>query len=223
MAKTTTSPPVHQPTTTNNRRRFPRRAKPFQGVYYTQPGERIPTVGLDISGGGLSLLLQHPVKDLAGDLMIGAVIDDKPFSVVARVRWADTFKVKGVDHYRYGLSLSSIADKDWDRLMHWTLQHSGDLAEGATLSAEQRDAMISAEMQFKIGQALVEKERLDPFQDNKLPLIEYNFERYTMRGGIPYMLFKIRSRYSDRIHSRIEEHFTEILVGCEDGKLTVLS
>jgi len=208
-----------------NRRRFPRRQKPFQGVYYANPGERVPTVGLDLSGGGACLLLQQPVKDPNAELMIGAVIDQKPFTIVGRIRWSDVVKVKGVDHYRYGLQLQSIADEDWDRLMLWTLQTSGeaeDLKEGAALSPEQRDALMTAETQNKIGEELVSKERVDPFQAGKLPLIEYNFVKYTMRQGVPYIMLKVRSRSTDRIKQSIEDYYTQILVGCDDGHLKIL-
>jgi len=222
VAKTTQATPAAPQPATQNRRRFPRRQKPFQGVYYANPGERIPTVGLDLSGGGTCLLLQQPVKDPNAELMIGAVVDAKPFTLVGRIRWSDVVKVKGVDHYRYGLQLQSIADEDWDRLMAWTLQSSSELAEGSTLSPEQRDAMITPDTQLKIGEELVTRERVDPFQAGKLPLIEYSFVKYTMRQGVPYIMLKVRSRASDKIKSSIEEFFTQILVGCDDGHLKIL-
>jgi PilZ domain len=113
MAKPTSSSTVPAAKTADNRRRFPRRGTPFQGVYYRQTGERIPIVGLDFSGGGLSVLVQNRIEDVASDLTIGGVIDGKPFSLSGRIRWADTVKVKGVDHFRYGVKLAQIADGDW--------------------------------------------------------------------------------------------------------------
>lgn len=217
MAKTTSATPTPQQPSVPNRRKFFRRTKPFQGVYYASPGERVPLVGLDISGGGLCILLQTPVRDLAAELMLGAVIQSKPFTVIGTVRWSDVVKVKGVDHYRYGLKLKSIADDDWDRLMLWTVENNSDFVEGATLSAAQRDALITQQTQDKIADELRAKQRIDPYQDGKLPLIEYNFVKYTMRQGAPYVWLRVRSRCTDRTLQTVVDHMTNVLVSCDDG------
>jgi hypothetical protein len=217
VAKTTSATTTpHQPSTPN-RRKFLRRTKPFQGVYYATPGERVPLVGLDISGGGLCVLLQQPVKDLSAELMLGAVIQSKPFTVIGTVRWSDVVKVKGVDHFRYGLKLKSIADDDWDRLMLWTVENNSDFVEGASLSAAQRDALITQQTQDKIAESLLAKGRIDPFQDGKLPLIEYNFVKYTMRQGAPYVWLRVRSRCTDKTLQTVVDHMTNVLVSCDDG------
>ena len=217
MAKTTSATSTPQQPSVPNRRKFFRRTKPFQGVYYATPGERVPLVGLDISGGGLCILLQQPVKDLSAELMLGAVIQTKPFTVIGTVRWSDVVKVKGVDHYRYGLKLKSIADDDWDRLMLWTVENNSDFVEGATLSSAQRDSLITQQTQDKIADELQTKGRIDPFQDGKLPLIEYNFVKYTMRQGAPYVWLRVRSRCTDRTLQTIVDHMTNVLVSCDDG------
>jgi len=46
--------------------------------------------------------------------------------------------------------------------------------------------------------------------------------KYTMRQSVPWILLKVRSRVSDRIQHRIDEHFTQILVGIDDQKIKVL-
>jgi len=217
VAKATSATSAPQQPSVPNRRKFFRRTKPFQGVYYATPGERVPLVGLDISGGGLCILLQQPVKDLSSELMLGAVIQAKPFTVIGTVRWSDVVKVKGVDHYRYGLKLKSIADDDWDRLMLWTVENNSDFVEGATLSAAQRDSLITQQTQEKIANELQSKERIDPFQDGKLPLIEYNFVKYTMRQGAPYVWLRVRSRCVDRTLQTTVDHMTNVLVSCDDG------
>jgi hypothetical protein len=217
VAKTTSATTAPQQPSTPNRRKFFRRTKPFQGVYYATPGERVPLVGLDISGGGLCVLLQQPVKDLSAELMLGAVIQSKPFTVIGTVRWSDVVKVKGVDHYRYGLKLKSIADDDWDRLMLWTVENNSDFSEGATLSAAQRDSLITQQTQDKIAEALLAKNRIDPYSEHKLPLIEYNFVKYTMRQGAPYVWLRVRSRCTDKTLQTVVDHMTNVLVSCDDG------
>lgn len=217
MAKTTSATTTPQQPSTPNRRKFFRRTKPFQGVYYATPGERVPLVGLDISGGGLCILLQQPVKDLSAELMLGAVIQAKPFTVIGTVRWSDVVKVKGVDHFRYGLKLKSIADDDWDRLMLWTVENNSDFSEGATLSAAQRDALITQHTQDKIAESLLAKGRIDPYSDGKLPLIEYNFVKYTMRQGAPYVWLRVRSRCTDKTLQTVVDHMTNVLVSTDDG------
>jgi len=217
VAKTTSATTTPQQPSTPNRRKFFRRTKPFQGVYYATPGERVPLVGLDISGGGLCILLQQPVKDLSAELMLGAVIQAKPFTVIGTVRWSDVVKVKGVDHFRYGLKLKSIADDDWDRLMLWTVENNSDFSEGATLSAAQRDSLITQQTQDKIAESLLAKGRIDPYSDGKLPLIEYNFVKYTMRQGSPYVWLRVRSRCTDRTLQTVVDHMTNVLVSTDDG------
>ena len=211
---------IHSP---HYRRRYPRRSKPFQGVYYTEPGDHVPTVGLDISGGGICLLVQKPISDPTQLLTLGVMVGDKPFSVVGRVLWSNVYQVKGVDHYRYGIKLSTIADADWERLMHWILDGgAGTAPEGSHLTDAQRDELLASEVQSQIAEALVERERLDPPGAGRAPRIEYVFERYTMRLGTPYMAFRLHTRHSDLYKRTIEEHDTRILVGCEDGRLKVL-
>ena len=219
MTRTETAAPAQG---TDNRRKFYRRSKPFQGVFYGAGGEKLPLVGLDISGGGLCILLQHPIKDGGSELTLGAVIDNKPFTVIGTVRWTDVVKVRGVDHYRYGLKLKSIADEDWDRLMLWTVENNSEFSEGTTLSAAQRDALITQQAQQKIAEELVSRERIDPVVDGRLPLIEYSFVKYTMRQGVPYVWLRVRSRRTDHTLHEAVEYKSNVLVSCDDGHIKLV-
>lgn len=191
-------------------------------MFYASGGERLPLVGLDISGGGLCILLQQAIKDPGPELTLGAVIDNKPFTVIGTVRWTDIVKVKGVDHYRYGLKLKSIADDDWDRLMLWTVENNAEFVEGMALSAAQRDALITQQTQEKIAETLQSRDRIDPIVGGKLPLIEYNFVKYTMRQGAPYVWLKVRSRRLDRTLNSVVDHHTNVLISCDDGHIKVI-
>lgn len=222
MPKQTPAAATSAQTAAQNRRKFFRRSKPFQGIFYANAGERLPLVGLDISGGGLCILLQQPIKDPGPELKLGAVIDNKPFTIIGMVRWSDVVKVKGVDHYRYGLKLKSIADEDWDRLMLWTVENNAEFVEGSTLSAAQRDALVTQQTQEKIAEALHSKDRIDSVVDGKLPLIEYNFVKYTMRQGAPYVWLRVRSRRMDKTLHEVVDHNTNVLVSCDDGHIKLI-
>lgn len=222
MAKTTRTATAVPPQAADNRRKFYRRSKPFQGVFYAASGEKLPLVGLDISGGGLCILLQQPIKDGGPELTLGAVIDNKPFTVIGTVRWTDVVKVRGVDHYRYGLKLKSIADEDWDRLMLWTVENNSEFSEGTTLSAAQRDALITQQAQQKIAEELVSRERIDAVVDGRLPLIEYSFVKYTMRQGVPYVWLRVRSRRADHTLQTVVDYKSNVLVSCDDGHIKLV-
>ena len=188
-----------------------------------QPHERIPTVGLDAGGGGICILLQTPVKEAAAaELTIGAMIENQPLTMIGRVCWGDVVKVKGSDHYRYGLKLESIADEDWDRLMQWSVETNSEYREGEPLSEPQRDALLISQTQEEIARELLARERIDPFGENRLPPIEYHFRKYTMRQGVPYVWLLVRSRCSDRINHTVVDHMTNILVGCYDRNIKIL-
>lgn len=222
MTRTATAAAAPSAQSAQNRRKFYRRTKPFQGVFYAAGGEKLPLVGLDISGGGLCILLQQPIKEPGPELTLGAVIDNKPFTIIGLVRWTDVVKVRGVDHYRYGLKLKSIADEDWDRLMLWTVENNADFAEGTTLSAAQRDSLITQQAQQKIAEELQARERIDAVVDGRLPLIEYSFVKYTMRQGAPYVWLRVRSRRADKTLQTVVDYKSNVLVSCDDGHIKLV-
>jgi hypothetical protein len=211
-----------QPPAGPNRRKFYRRSKPFQGVYYTPPGLRVPLVGLNLSGGGMCVLFQQPFAERSPELKVGAVVHTEAFTMNGVVRWGDVVKIKGVDHFRYGLKLTSISDADWDRLMHWTIENNTDFVEGSTLSAAQRDALVTEWTQEKIAKELLARGRVDPYPAGQLPLIEYVFVRYTMRAGTPYVWLRVRSRCTDAKLRTTIDRITNVLVACNDGHLKIL-
>jgi len=204
------------------RRRFFRRSKAFQGVYYAATGEHVPVVGLNASGGGFCVIFQEKFDHAPAEIRLGAVVDSEPFTMNAMIRWADVMKIKGVEHYRYGVKLTAIADRAWDRLMRWTVEDNPEFVEGATLSAAQRDALITPKTQERITGDLLRKGRIDPYEGNNLPLVEYNFIRYTMRHSTPYVWLAVRSRTTDPILHTSRDLTSNVLVGCYDGHVKFL-
>ena len=55
-----------------------------------------------------------------------------------------------------------------------------------------------------------------------MPLIEYNFVKYTMRHGIPYVWLRVRSRCTRPNPHAITDHVTNVLIGCNDGHMKIL-
>lgn len=199
---------------TEYRRRFPRRAKPFQAVYWPTADVRFPAVGLDIGGGGLCLLTQQPIPADAKELSVVVLIDEKPVPLTGIVKWTDTIKYKDKDHYRHGLKLTKISDADWDAMMNSLSVQIGlsTPASGSVLTAKQRDTLIPATLQGEIAEALVKRERLDKPSPGNLPLTEYKFEGYTMRKSVPFYKLTVRSKVRNLSGRDLVDFRTTILV-----------
>ena len=197
-----------------DRRRYPRRAKPFQAVYWPSADLRFPAVGLDIGGGGICLLTQQPMPPELHQVNIVALLDERPVPITAAVQWTDTIQYKNKEHFRYGLKLAKINDTDWDNMMKSLSVHVGlgTPEAGVVLTAKQRDALIPMRVQQQIGDILAKKERLDPPRDGALPLAEYKFEGYTMRKGVPFYKLQVRSKKRDGNGRDMREFRSTILV-----------
>lgn len=193
-------------------------------MYLSRGQERKPAIGLDISGGGLRVLLKERVEH--PEIALVVLIAERPVALSAKVKWATKTRHQGQEHYLYGLKLAKISDHEWDRIMEWTLEEADPgaklhLTVGATLTAAQRDIVIPQERQTEVAQRLVAKGRLDALVPGRLPLIEYKFEGYKMRGGVPYYRLIIRSRKTEKDHS-MTEYRTNVLSRVEAEGVLVL-
>jgi hypothetical protein len=212
--------------TGSNRRMYPRRKKPFRAMYFGHAQERKPAIGLDISGGGLRILVKDEVEHQGIDLPVVVLIADRPVQLQAKVKWVDRTQHQGEEHFLYGLKLSRIADHEWDRIMDWTLEEaagtvSPELRVGSVLTAVQRDSMIPIPRQVEIAKKLAEKGRLDAIAGGRLPLVEYKFEGFKMRMGIPYYKMTVRSKKTERDQSATE-YRTSVLARIESEGVVVL-
>jgi len=210
----------------SNRRMYPRRNKPFRAMYFGSAAERKPAIGLDISGGGLRILVKDEVQHKGVDLPVVVLIADHPVQLSARVKWVDKTQHLGEEHYLYGLKLSKIADHEWDRIMEWTLDEAAqaaghDLRVGSVLTAVQRDSLIPVPRQVEIVKRLAEKGRLDAPAGGRLPLVEYKFEGYKMRMGIGYYKLTVRSKKTEKDRS-FTEYRTSVLARIESEGIVVL-
>lgn len=211
-----------------NRRIYPRRTKPFRAMFFGQEQERKPALGLDISGGGLLLLTKDQLQHQGVDVPVVVLIGDRPVQIAARVKWAGKKLHRGEEHFIYGLKLSKVADHEWDRIMEWTLEEAAvgnpalaDLKVGSILTTVQRDSLIPVARQVEIAKSLAQKGRLDPIEGNRLPLVEYKFEGYKMRSGIPYYKLAVRSKKTEKDRSHTE-YRTSVLARIESPGVVVL-
>ena len=152
-----------------------------------------------------------------------ALVENQPVPLTARVAWNQGIALKGKPHFRYGMKLSKIADKDWERLMHWTLEDADPtkfVKEGTTLTDEQRDMLLGQGQQRAICASLASHGRLDPVDNGRLPLVQYKFDGYTMRDSVPLYKFTVRSKVTKDRHQSIE-HRTRVLVKIDGEGVTV--
>jgi hypothetical protein len=193
-------------------------------MYFANTEERKPAIGLDISGGGLRLLTKDQVMHQGIDVPVVVLIADRPVQLSARVQWVDRTLHQGEQHFLYGFKLSKIADHEWDRIMNWTLEEAaaipGDLTIGGVLNPQQRDTMIPVQRQREIAKRLAEKGRLDAVGE-RLPLVEYKFEGFKMRMGVPYYKLTVRSKKTETDRS-FTEYRTGVLARIESEGVVVL-
>jgi len=71
-----------------------------------------------------------------------------------------------------------------------------------------------------VSRLLVKRERLEPFEGERLPLIEYKFEGYAMKAGTPFYKLNVRSR-AKRAGDMAEFH-SDVLVGIDSTKVQLL-
>jgi hypothetical protein len=155
-----------------SRRNFPRLRKLLHAAYFNAENTKFPAFVLNIGGGGLCILTREPLTPDIDSIPVVTLIEDEPLQLAGVIRWRDTVPVKGKEHYLYGLKLQQISDRDWERMMNFSIVGGvGDVKIGEILSATQRDMMITSEEQLLIARLLVDNERLQPFADERLPLI----------------------------------------------------
>jgi hypothetical protein len=204
-----------------SRRNFPRLRKLLHAAYFNAENTKFPAFVLNIGGGGLCILTREPLTPDIDSIPVVTLIEDEPLQLAGVIRWRDTVPVKGKEHYLYGLKLQQISDRDWERMMNFSIVGGvGDVKIGEILSATQRDMMITSEEQLLIARLLVDNERLQPFADERLPLIEYTFGGYAMSDGTPFYKLTIRSR-DQRGGDTVEFH-SDVLVGIESTKVQLL-
>jgi len=219
MASASVSPSTGQ--VERNRRSFPRLRKLLHAAYFNAENAKFPAFVLNIGGGGLCMLTREQLHPDIESIPIVTLIEEKPLQLAGMIRWRDTVPVKGKEHYLYGLKLQQISDRDWERMMNFSIAGgAGEVTIGAVLSATQRDTIITVEEQLLVARLLVRRERLEPFEGERLPLIEYKFEGYLMKSGTPFYKLNVRSK-AKKSGDMVEFH-SDVIVGIESTRVQLL-
>jgi hypothetical protein len=207
-----------------NRRIYPRRRNTYPAAYVDDGSAQKPAYGLDISGGGICLLTKEPIApSVLRNLELLVMVGDRKVRFTGSGCWAVPMKVRGTTHYRYGVRLKQIADRDWDFVMEHSLDGEGgpQLTPGTLLTDAQRASILPLEKQHRIAEALGVKKKLDYRGDKQLPLVEYTFSDYVMQRGTPFYRLTVRSKTLNADRSTTE-HRTPVLVAIEGDAVKVL-
>jgi hypothetical protein len=204
-----------------NRRLYPRRRTTFPATYRSVGRNPLPAYGLDVGGGGVQLLTREPLPaQVPMRLTIDAMFDGRRLTVDAISCWSASTVEKDGRRYRHGLKLLTIKDADWEFLMALSAEAGNGRFATGLLTAGQLSAMLSPAKLHAVADALKGLERLTYAPGHRLPLIEYVFDGYSMRAGVPYYRFTVRSRVT--VEHRTRECKSSVLVAIETDAVRVL-
>ena len=180
--------------TEDNRRLYPRRRVTFPATFTLDGHTRHPAFGLDLSGGGVQLFTRDKIEGATKSLSLVAVLSGRHVAMRTTRCWSSTIEAPSGKRYKHGLKLQRIDDADWEFLMNLTLEGDGQGLLGGVLTPGQLGRMMSPQKQHWVAETLAAAGRLTYNAGNALPLIEYTFDGYTMRQGVPYYRFSVRSK-----------------------------
>jgi hypothetical protein len=160
-----------------NRRKFPRKRKPYRAAYTLDDKSARPAIGLDISGGGLCILTQEPVRRDECDVRVE--LDDRSVRMRAKVVWHDNVQHQGRKVWRYGLRFVGIAADDWDAVMRYTTDRpvtetnkAQEELSAVRMTPDDAARLLPRELQTRLLQMLVDRGRLAQLSD-RVPLVQY--------------------------------------------------
>ena len=161
-----------------NRRKFPRKRKPYRAAYSLDGKSTRAAIGLDISGGGLCILTQEPVRREEFEVRIE--LDARSLRVRARVVWHDNVQHQGRKVWRYGMRFVGIPADDWDAIMRYTTDRpvaetnkAQEELSSVRMTPDDTARLLPRELQTRLLQLLVERGRLAPLTDRVTPLVQY--------------------------------------------------
>lgn len=160
-----------------NRRKFPRKRKPYRAAYFLDGKSTRAAIGLDISGGGLCVITQEPVRQ--DELEVRIELDARSVRVRAKIVWHDNVQHQGRKVWRYGMRFVGIAADDWDAIMRYTTDRPVEEANKAQeelsavrMTPDDAARLLPRELQTRLLQMLVERGRLAPLTE-RVPLVQY--------------------------------------------------
>jgi PilZ domain-containing protein len=161
-----------------NRRKFPRKRKPYRAAYTLDGKSTRAAIGLDISGGGLCILTQEPVRREEFEVRIE--LDARSVRVRARIVWHDNVQHQGRKVWRYGMRFVGIPADDWDAIMRYTTDRpvaetnkAQEELSSVRMTPDDTARLLPRELQTRLLQLLVERGRLAPLSDRVTPLVQY--------------------------------------------------
>ena len=161
-----------------NRRKFPRKRKPYRAAYTLDGKSMRAAIGLDISGGGLCILTQEPVR--RDEFEVRVELDARSVRVRSKIVWHDNVQHQGRKVWRYGMRFVGISADDWDAIMRYTTDRpvaetnkAQEELSAVRMSPDDAARLLPRELQTRLLQMLVERERLAPLTDRVTPLVQY--------------------------------------------------
>ncbi|MEA2784351.1 MAG: PilZ domain [Candidatus Eremiobacteraeota bacterium] len=161
-----------------NRRKFPRKRKPYRAAYTLDGTSMRAAIGLDISGGGLCILTQEPVRREEFEVRIE--LDARSVRVRAKIVWHDNVQHQGRKVWRYGMRFVGIPADDWDAIMRYTTDRpvaetnkAQEELSSVRMTPDDAARLLPRELQTRLLQMLVDRERLAPLTDRVTPLVQY--------------------------------------------------
>ena len=161
-----------------NRRKFPRKRKPYRAAYTLDGISMRAAIGLDISGGGLCILTQEPVR--RDEFEVRIELDARSVRVRAKIVWHDNVQHQGRKVWRYGMRFVGIQADDWDAIMRYTTDRpvaetnkAQEELSAVRMTPDDAARLLPRELQTRLLQMLVDRERLAPLTDRVTPLVQY--------------------------------------------------
>jgi PilZ domain-containing protein len=203
-----------------NRRKFPRKRKPYRAAYTLDGKSTRAAIGLDISGGGLCILTQEPVRREEFEVRIE--LDARSLRVRARVVWHDNVQHQGRKVWRYGMRFVGIPADDWDAIIRYTTDRPVAEANKAQeelssvrMTPDDTARLLPRELQTRLLQMLVERGRLAPLTDRVTPLVQYFYSGIVRHDDRLAHRLVIQSKV---VGSERDELFETRFVFDENGK-----
>jgi hypothetical protein len=161
-----------------NRRKFPRKRKPYRAAYSLDGKSTRAAIGLDISGGGLCILTQEPVR--REEFEVRVELETRSVRVRAKIVWHDNVQHQGRKVWRYGMRFVGIPADDWDAIMRYTTDRpvaetnkAQEELSAVRMTPDDTARLLPRELQTRLLQLLVERGRLAPLTDRVTPLVQY--------------------------------------------------
>jgi PilZ domain len=202
-----------------NRRKFPRKRKPYRAAYSLDGKSTRAAIGLDISGGGLCILTQEPVR--REEFEVRVELDTRSVRVRAKIVWHDNVQHQGRKVWRYGMRFVGIPADDWDAIMRYTTDRpvaetnkAQEELSAVRMTPDDAARLLPRELQTRLLHMLVERGRLAPLTE-RVPLVQYFYSGIVRHDDRLVHRLVIQSKV---VGSERDELFETRFVFDESGK-----